>query len=375
MGVSGTLAVLAATQIALVQAPGAASGASQLAEAPSRLTGTPWTLRIGPQRPDLVRYNRVEALSVGARAQVRPSTPLGPLSFTGTVRFGVADRHVNGRLDIAHETLDRRIVVSGYHELAAIEERARHFGVANSLTALLFGRDDGDYYRRSGGMIEWTPPTASPRTFRVRAFAEYHEEVDEETDFQLPRAWDDDASFRPNVPAEEGWDVGLGVELLLELIESDDRTRAGADLGITYLRTPDYWRGALEYAGRVPLSRRTRVLYELEYGTTGGAVPPQRRWYLGGPLSLRGYAPRTLGGEGGFLRGRVELDRAFSFGRVVLFSDAGWSGDHDDMDLDDALYSAGAGLAVIDGILRIDGAWQLESPHDFRLDIYLDQIP
>jgi hypothetical protein len=45
------------------------------------------------------------------------------------------------------------------------------------------------------------------------------------------------------------------------------------------------------------------------------------------------------------------------------------------MDLDDALYSAGAGLAVIDGILRIDGAWQLESPHDFRLDIYLDQIP
>jgi hypothetical protein len=32
----------------------------------------PRTLRWGPQRPDLVRYNRVENLFVGVRGQIRP---------------------------------------------------------------------------------------------------------------------------------------------------------------------------------------------------------------------------------------------------------------------------------------------------------------
>ena len=56
----------------------------QAAEEKSKL---PRSFRWGPQRPDLLRYNRVEGLSVGIRAQGRPGSPLGPISVTGTSKL------------------------------------------------------------------------------------------------------------------------------------------------------------------------------------------------------------------------------------------------------------------------------------------------
>jgi len=367
MGLTGGLALLAALQVSLGQ------GASS-APPPRQLTSTPWTLRIGPQRPDLVRYNRVEGLSLGVRGQLRPSTPFGPLSISGTLRFGTADRHMNGGVEAVHESLDRLISVSGYHELAAIDERARHLGLANSLMALVAGQDDGDYYRRSGVAVAWTPPTSKPRSFRYRAFAEYHESVHNETDVQLARLWDDEASFRPNVVAREGWEYGGSLELGRRWGTDPSRTRGGVEaFAQAATGEAEYARASLGVDVRFAGPARSGLSLEAEGGTAWGSPSAQRLWYLGGPMTLRGYAPRSSGGDT-FWRARAELDRAFSFGRLVLFSDMGWAGDGRDLDLDDALCSAGVGLAVIDGILRIDGAWQLEAPHRFRLDAYLDQI-
>ena len=61
---------------------GLVRGLDDLPDAPAQ--AMPRTFRWGMQRPDLVRYNRVEGLSLGARGQIRPETALGPL---------VGDRH------------------------------------------------------------------------------------------------------------------------------------------------------------------------------------------------------------------------------------------------------------------------------------------
>jgi hypothetical protein len=382
MGLTSGFALIAAVQLSLPQGTvpdvirrdATLPTSAQSFSPPPQLASTPWTLRFGPQRPDLVRYNRVEALSLGVRAQVRPNTTLGPLTINGTARFGAADRHVNGLLEVVHESLDRRIVVSGYHELAAIDERARHFGVANSLMALLVGQDDGDYYRRSGAMAEWTPPTYKPRSFRLRTFAEYQQRVEKETDVHLERLWNDEAYFRPNIAADDGWEYGGSLELGWRWGTDPGRTRGGSD-ALVQAATGDaeYVRTSLGLEVQVVMPARLRLSLETEGGTSWGSPSVQRLWYLGGPLTLRGYAPRVAGGQS-FGRARAELDRSFSFGRLVLFSDVGWAGDRSDVNLDDALSSAGVGLAVIDGILRIDGAWPLASPHRFRLDVYLDQL-
>jgi hypothetical protein len=57
-----------------------------------------------------------------------------------------------------------------------------------------------------------------------------------------------------------------------------------------------------------------------------------------------------------------------------VFSDYAWAGDRDDIRLDDGLYSIGAGVSILDGLIRMDASWGLVSPRDFRMEIYLDQI-
>jgi hypothetical protein len=342
------------------------------AEAPvssvRQLAGTPWTLRVGPQRPDLVRYNRVEGLSLGIRGQLRPSTPVGPLSVSATARVGSADRHLNGRLEVVHESVDRRISFSGYHELAALDPEARDFGPANSLMALLYGQDNGDYYRRSGGAVEWTPPSAQPREFTVRVFAEYQEGVAKETDAQLPRLWDDDKFFRPNVLAEDGWDVGASVEIASRW--GTDPARLRQWVTAHGLATRDYWRASFGFESAFPLRGPMNLTLAAETGGAGGTLPPQRLWYLGGPLSLRGNAPLSLAGTH-FYRGSISIDRGFAFGRLLAFADGGWAGGSGP---EDALASVGAGVALVDDIVRIDVARQLQSPRHYRLDVYLGRI-
>jgi hypothetical protein len=122
-----------------------------------------------------------------------------------------------------------------------------------------------------------------------------------------------------------------------------------------------------------PLPAQLRVALLAGAGTSWGTPSTQRLWYVGGPSTLRGYDPRVAGGQS-FARGRVELARGESFGRISLFSDVGWAGDRDAFDLDDALHSVGLGLSILDGLIRFDGAYGLRRPRGFRFDVYLDQI-
>lgn len=336
---------------------------------------TPRTFRWGLQRTDLVRYNRVEGLSVGARAQLRPRTPVGPLSLTATARLGTADQVPNLKLEATRETLARRLTASVYHELAAVDPRARHLGPGNSVTALLFGRDDGDYYRRSGASLRWTPPSARRASFEVRSWAEYHGTVAAETDFALWHLTDDSLSFRENLEAREGWEVGGGLRLRPWWGTDPRLAQGGLELAVDGAGGDwEYLRASLEGRVAVPLPADLRVALEAGAGTSWGDPPLQRRFLLGGARTLRGYGGATLVGST-YLRTRAELARHFAFGSVSLFSDGAWAAEERrSVDPDEILWSAGLGLSLVDGLIRLDGAWGLRDPRDFRLELYLDGI-
>jgi len=335
---------------------------------------TPLTFRWGPQRSDLMRYNRVEGLSLGARGQVRPDTRFGPLSITATARVGVADVEPNLRVDVAHETLRRKVTGSLYHELAAVDEDTRALEPGNSLTALLFGRDDGDYYRRSGASLEWRPPSADRRSYRVRAYAEYDRAAQANTDFALVHLGSSEWAFRDNIEAREGWELG-GELAFSPWWGTDPRSPQwgfqlrlrGAGGDWSYARTSLVGRAAL------PLPKDLRLGLAAGGGTSWGDPPPQRLWLMGGPTTLRGYDPRTQVGPT-FVRARAELARLFSFGAVTVFGDAATAGERGAIRLGDALLSAGVGLSLVDGLIRTDAAWGLRAPRGFRLELYLDGI-
>lgn len=346
----------------------------QLTRQLQALAPVPWAL----QRPvvrwsylgdGLTRYNRVEGLGLGARM----TADFGGLSVSATARYGVADGEPGAELALTREGLRGRLELGAYRRLAAVEPASRALGLGNSLAALLFGRDDGDYYRVRGAELIGSPLRTQPQRYAWRLYAERQRAVTRETDFSLPQLFDDGRVFRENLAAERADQLGAALTL---------RTRRGLD--------PAGWRGgaelyaeaatggfrfarpALTLTGGFPLPARLVGGVEVAAGTSFGEVPAQSRWLLGGPATLRGYAGAAQAGTA-FWRARAEVANQLPGARLVLFSDAGWAGDRAALGgWNDALLSAGVGASFLDGLVRLDLARALREPRRWRLELYLN---
>ena len=343
----------------------------QAATAPS--ASMPRWVRWGPQRPDLLRYNRVEEISVGVRGAILPQVAGRALSLEATLRMGTGDLHPNARMDATRVSLRRSVTLSGYHELAATDERGRHLGPGNSAMALLAGRDDGDYYRRTGGSLAITPPPQRRPAWGVELSSERHEAVAPETRASLVRLWEDGAwAFRPNVIAEEGWEHAVTLRLAPSAGTDPLGVQAGFDWSGTAAWGPlGHYRTALIGRVAVPLGTDYRVGLRAWGGAATDDVPAQRAFAVGGTSSLRGYAPRSLVGACG-AGGTLELQRVLAATALVAFADVAWAGACDALTADATLRSAGLGVSLLDGLIRADLSRGLASGRRFRFDLYLD---
>ena len=345
------------------------------------VSGAPRTIRWVFQRPDLLRYNRVEGFSPGVRAQFRPQSPVGPISVTGTASLGLANLKPNLRLDFTRETLQDRITFSGFHELTAIDERAGHLKLGNSITALVAGRDDGDYYRQSGVSLEWARSSIEQNSLRIRVFGEYHRPEKIESDFTIWGLINEKPEWRPNIGVDIGWFLGSSIDIAskwgLDPLFPQGQMLVSLEGGAG---TSEYARVGLLGSLDISIVRDMRISLEAGVGASIGDLPIQRGWYLGGPSTLRGFPPRVLGGAK-FARVRGEVARSFFFGDVSLFSDGAWAPyDHRfDGEADDhrTLFSVGSGLSVLDQLIHFDASWNLRyfRPSSVRLDAYLDFVP
>jgi hypothetical protein len=318
---------------------------------------------------DLLRYNRVEGLSVGARGTVA----WGAYGGDATVRLGVADLEPELELGAERESLVRRFRLAGYRRLAVVDPVQQPFGLGNSLSALLLGRDDGDYYRALGAELLGTPPRAASQWYRWRLFAEQQRGAVKETDFSLPHLLDGDRDFRPNLAAERADQIGGSLQLRLDRGLDPGAFRWGADLFLEgSAGTFGFVRPSLTLGATTPLPGRFLGALELAGGTSFGEPPAQSLWYLGGSGSVRGYAPLSAGGTA-FWRARAELGNTLPGARWVLFSDAGWAGDREHLELDPMLLSAGAGISLLDGLVRFDLARALRGERQrWRAELYVN---
>ena len=108
-------------------------------------------------------------------------------------------------------------------------------------------------------------------------------------------------------------------------------------------------------------------------GTSVGEVSTQRQWYLGGPQTVHGHASGAATGDA-FWLARAELTAGKPFIRPVLFGDLGWAGPRTAWGVRTPLSGAGAGLAMLDGALRLDVGRALEAAgrERWRVDLYLE---
>jgi hypothetical protein len=327
----------------------------------------PWHVERG-----LLRYNRVEGLSAGVRAD----WDLNRASLDLTGRLGTGDLEPNLELGVELPGLRRDWRVAGYHRLAAIDPATRPLGIRNSLTALLFGEDDGLYFRTTGAELS-VEPAAGQRRYRARLYLERQRPAPATTDFSLRRVLNEGHAFRESVAAEEADQAGLSLGFVAERGAGPASGRLAADLELTLeTGTFTFARPAFTLEAGAPLSDRIALAAELGAGTTLGGEDPspvQSLWYLGGPGTLRGFVPGAFSGPD-HLRGRLELGTLLPAARLVLFGDAGWAGSFEDYQHRDLAVSAGVGAGLLDGLLRLDLARAIRPTSDWRFHLYFDGL-
>jgi hypothetical protein len=318
-----------------------------------------------PQKPsvhyglDLTRYNRVEGFSTAV--EVKEQFGKG-YSAGITPRFSLADAQFNGELYGARTNGRRQYQLGVYRRLEASNDFGDPLAFGSSMNALLFGLDEGYYYRTWGG--ELTGSNVGGGGFTWRLFGEQHRNAKVETQFSLAHAMND-VNFLDNIEAARGTIGGAEIRYTRTFGLNPDGwrlltdTRAEAATG-----TFDYTRGALDATVSRGLGGGVEAAITASGGTSGGTLPPQRGWFVGGAHTVRGQRPSlTLPGQVGnsYWLGRAELGKQFSVVKPSLFGDVGWAGDRSAWSHPGRPVSgAGVGASILDGLLRMDvsrGIW------------------
>jgi hypothetical protein len=311
-----------------------------------------------PQKPkleyglNLQRYNRVEGLSmaVGVTQELGAGYKLGL-----TPRFSLADKQFNGELFGSRSNGRRQLQVGVYRRLEASNDWGDPLSFGSSLGAVLFGLDEGYYYRTWGG--ELTSSNVRGGGFTWRLFGEQHRNANVETQFSLANSLND-VRFIDNIEATRGTIGGAEARYSRTFGLDPQGWRLLTDVrGEAAGGTFDYTRGALDLTLSKGFGRISSALTG-SAGTSGGTLPPQRAWFIGGSHTVRGQRPSlTLPGQAGnsYWLSRAELGIDFVGVRPAVFGDVGWAGDRNDWSHPGRPVSgAGVGLSVLDGLFRLD---------------------
>jgi hypothetical protein len=332
------------------------------AQPPFALGAIPPTLKTGLE---YTRFNRVEGLSVGGIVE----QSLGG-GYTASLlgRIGVADLEPNAELSLARTNLVRTMRGRAYNRLVAANDWGNPLSFGSSLSALLFGRDEGFYYRASGVELEWSREGGG--LFNWRLFAERQRSAAMENTFSLG------APFTPNILASTGNWAGLSTRLVHSKGLDPQGFRAFTDLrlegAMSDSATTTYGRGALDLTFSQGIGRAAAAL-TLSGGSSVGDLPVQRLWYVGGAHTVRGQSADTAQSGNAYWLGRLELGGPVRGVRPVIFGDIGWVGDRDLWrEVGRPMSGVGLGASVLDGLVRLDLSRGLYPRKGFRVDMYVE---
>jgi len=243
----------------------------------------------------------------------------------------------------------------------------------SSIGALLFGRDEGFYYRATGLELSGAPNQGGSLNHSWSLFVEQERNAEQRTTFSFARAMRG-ADFEPNITTQRALWVGGRTRLTQSIGEDPRGFRLFNDLRLEAARgdTGTYGRAALDVTASHGLFNGAAAL-TVAGGTSFGNVPLQRDWFLGGSQTVRGHRPGTAVGNA-FWLARAEVAQGIGAVRPVVFADMGWAGDRQNWSaVGVPISGAGAGFSILDGLLRFDVARGINpKPAQWRLDMYVE---
>ena len=314
---------------------------------------------------EYTRFNRIEGLSTAALLE----QPLGA-GYTASLlaRIGHADLEPNAEIGLARSNLTRTIRGRVYNRLVAANDWGSPLSFGSSVSAFLFGRDEGFYYRASG--IELESVREEGAMWGWRLFAEKNRTAAVENEFSLG------PKFMPNISARSAGFAGVATRFSHMRGLDPDGFRVFTDLRLegatSDSASTSYGRGALELTVTQAIGKVAAGL-TLSGGSTVGDVPAQRRWYLGGAHTVRGQRADTAATGNAYWLGRLELGASLAPVRPIIFGDVGWVGDRERMrEVGRPLSGVGIGASLLDGLVRADLSRGIYPRERFRFDMYLE---
>jgi hypothetical protein len=309
---------------------------------------------------DLLRYNRVQGPALGGGLDF----PLWPAFTTLRLeaRYGFGDEQLVGAGLWRRDAPDGQLDITAYRAVRDVEPWTDGTGLGNSLKALVLGHDDADYYLAAfGAGVRYQSRTGWFRDGRVELAYERQESMPNQS--SSPFA----GGFQPNPRIAEGnffraalaktWTIGFA---------AGTRFTLGADgLFSRDSLSTSFW-GSV----RLPY-QDSKVIAAL--GVRGGVVagndPPQTRFRLGGPQTVRGYVYGVAHGRS-FWSAQGDLEIAVSqWWSPLVFVDVG------NVDFSGTpLVGVGAGVSLLSGWLKAELAQGITGDGILRFDIYA-QLP
>jgi hypothetical protein len=313
------------------------------------------------------RFNRIEGFS---SALAVDDVLGGGYSAHGLFRLGVADLSPNGELSLDRTDGRRKIGVGVYRRLIASNDWGDPLGFSSSLSALLFGRDEGFYYRTWGAELKGEKAYGMINSWRL--FAEQHFDATVHTEFAIAHPGGVKGGLT-NIDAVNGKIVGLAVEHHSSYGLDPHGFRALTDLKLEGATgTFDYSRGSLQTTLSHGLGSALDGALTLGGGTSGGQLPIQKQFFLGGVQTVRGQ--RAGAGIGNsFWMSSLELGTRSTGFRQIVFGDLGWAGDRNNFAHPGRpLSGAGVGASFMDGLIRIDLAKGIYPEKSVRANLYVE---
>jgi hypothetical protein len=327
----------------------------------------------GPQAPKFewglskTRYNRVEGISTGFAL----TSALGA-GYTATLdaRGSWADKQLNGDFSLARSNGRSTIEGTVYRRLDVMTDFGTPLSFGASIPALLYGRDEGAYFRTWGAELSGSTPKWG--TLDWRLFGEQQWKADVNSRWTL-FGGGNDSRFIENPAAQMAKEFGGALKLHTSVgldpngfrLLSDVRVEAaGGDFS--------YARGLFDETVSHSLGSKLAGALTVSAGYSGGTLPVQRLFYLGGLQTVRGQTALTAAGDAFWLT-RAEIGTNNPGSRIIGFADLGWAGPRDSWRMPGRpLSGVGVGWSLLDGLVRFDLARGLFPSQQWRFDSYLE---
>jgi len=314
------------------------------------------------------RYNRVEGFSFGGEVQ----WPLGAgYTASGLARIGVGDWQPNAEVRLARSNGRTTMQGALFRRLSYTNDFGNPLSVGASLATLLYGRDEGFYYRTLGGEVTWVKQRANGQ-LTWRAFGERHDDAQKNWNFNVANAFSSNREMLDNIVAQQGtigggamqWQSTYGLDPRGWQVATDVRAEAAGG-------SFNYARGLGEVTVSRPLFWKLSFGQTASVGTATDSVPLQRQFYMGGLRTVRGQIAGSRIGDTYWLS-RSELGFGSSAAKRTLFLDLGWAGKRADFTTPGRpLAGWGFGSSLADGLIRTDVSRGIFPRKGTRVDISL----